>query len=223
MKNPFFFLLILAGSLVISSCHHMYSDTYFAPTPIDNLRIAVLPYEVHTTGRIAEQLTEEEIQSIEANERVAFQTSMYHQMVNRLGRSHYTTNVQIQHFTETNQLIEKGGYLLDSISHLSAGELSTLLEVDAVIRSNVHKQIFLTDLEAYGIEMARSFFYIFGGYFPWYVSSRTGDVRVSSSIISSQNGTTLWAASRKLNTDWYRDSYETIERINYQMTKRMPL
>lgn len=209
---------------ILSGCSPKYSNSGYAPQPIDDLKIAILPYQVTTTGRITELLEEEEILEIEAAESVAFQISMYHQLVNRLERNRYHSDVVVQYYGETNSLLAKTDKSSEEINNMTSAELSSLLSVDAVIRSEVYKHTFLTNLESYGIELARNLLFIFTDWYPWYIpGGRTGEVRISSSIISGDSGATLWAASEKSTTHWHRDTYDTIERINHRITKRMPL
>ncbi len=217
------FLLAFSMLAILSACSPRYSNSIYAPQVIDNIKIAILPYQVTTTGRITELLDEYDIAEIEAAESVAFQTSMYHQLINRLERNRYSNDVVVQHYSETNNILAKAELSSEMINGMSSNELTVLLGVDAVIRSEVHKQTFLTNLESYGIELARSILIIFGEWSPWYFpGSETGEVRISTSIISGDSGATLWAASKKSTTNWDRDTYATIERINRRITKGIP-
>ncbi len=223
-QSTFSFLAALILFTLISGCAPRYSNSIYAPESIDNIKIAILPYQVRTTGRITELLDEADIAEIERSESLAFQTSMYHQLLNRLERNKYGTNITVQHYTETNNALAKVDLSSDAINKMSSSELTTLLGVDAIIRSEVHKQTYLTNLESYGIDLTRRLILILGDFNPWYLpGSETGEVRISSSIISGDSGATLWAASKKASTDWDRDTYDTIERINRRITRRIPL
>ena len=91
-----------------------------------------------------------------------------------------------------------------------------------MIKSSVHKTQYLTDLESYGIQLAANLLWIFTDYFWWGLNSRTGDVRISSTAINTQEGSSVWSASRNKATYWNRNTYDTIEKINYRISKRMP-
>ena len=99
------FITVLLLLTILSGCSPRYSNSVYAPQPIDNLKIAILPYQVTTTGRITELLDEEEIIKIESAESIAFQTSMYHQLINRLERNRYSNDVVVQHYGETNNIL----------------------------------------------------------------------------------------------------------------------
>jgi len=223
-QSTFSFLTALFVLCILSGCSPRYSNSIYAPQPIDNLKIAILPYQVTTTGRITELLDKEEIEEIEAAESLAFQSSMYHQLINRLERNRYANNVIVQHHNETNKLLTKSGWSPEEINKMSSSELAATLGVDAVIQSEVHKQVFLTDLESYGVELAQRLAFIFTDWFFWgFPSSETGKVRISSSIVSGDGGATLWAASKRSSTDWNTNTYEVIDRINRRITRRIPL
>ena len=83
MKKLSYFSSLIFLVILSSNCARRYSNSIYTPQPIVDLKIAILPYEVVTTGRITELLTREEIEGIENAEQTAFQTSMYHQLINR--------------------------------------------------------------------------------------------------------------------------------------------
>jgi len=226
MKKPSILSFFTASVLLtlLSGCSPGYINSVYAPQPIEDLKIAILPYEVTTTGRITELLEEEEILEIEVAEGVAFQTSMYHQLINRIERNRYNSGVVVQHYGETNNILAKAEKSPEEINNMTSSEITELLGVDAVIKSEVYKYTFLTNLESYGIELARTLLILFGNGYPWFLpGSETGEVSIFSSIISGDSGDTIWAASKNFSTYWDRDTYDTIERINYRITKRIPL
>jgi len=109
--------------------------------------------------------TEEMLQEIEAAESQAFQASLYHQILRRLGRKNYRhLNVKVQAYEETNRKLANADIGYPESSNLSAQELATILGVDAVVRSNVHKTKHLTDLESYGIHIASQILFLFTDY-----------------------------------------------------------
>lgn len=223
MKN--YCILTILTMIVFSqfSCSNsFYSRSEYSSGPLDNMNIAILPYDVVNTGRIPNGLSDEDIESIETAESKAFQVSLHNQIVRRLEkRDNYS--IQIQHHSETNSLLKKGGYDLRFASTIPAADLADLLGVDVVIKSTIHKTQYLTDLESYGIQIAANILWVLTDSWWWGLDSRTGDVRISSTAIDTKAGSSIWSASRNKATYWNRNTYDTIERINYRMSKRMPI
>lgn len=72
MKRILSYAILLSLVLIsLSSCQRRYANTSYQGQRINNKTIAVLPYEVITTGRIPRDVTEEMILEIEEAESVA--------------------------------------------------------------------------------------------------------------------------------------------------------
>lgn len=222
MKRFAFFGILTV--LLLSACQRRYTNTAYHPSVIDNKTIAVLPYEVITTGRVSNKVTPEMMTEIEEGESQAFQASLYHQILNRLdSRKYQHLEVRVQSFNETNKIIQAAGYSIRESWDLPAQELAEILKVDAVVSSQVHKTQYLTDLESYGIHLARDLFWLLSDRSLWFIPyEKTSDVRIYSSIIDANDGHTLWAASRKCPTDWNWQTQDVIEKVNYRISKKLP-
>jgi len=224
MKQLMKLSLVLFVLITLTSCGRRYGNTTYQEHPIDNKTIAVLPYKVITTGRIPAEITDEMLEEIEDAESEAFQASLYHQMLDRLSRRKYDhIHVRLQDYNETNQKLEQAEIDLRTSQEMSATELATILGVDAIVRSRVHKNKYLTDFESYGIHVATQIISIFSRRALWfYADTRTQDVRISSSIIDGSDATTLWSVSRRCPGYWHKDTYEVIEEINFNISRRLP-
>ncbi|MEM1319355.1 MAG: hypothetical protein AAGG75_03815 [Bacteroidota bacterium] len=225
MKNLPFIIAAIVLSLSLSSCsRNFYTKANFSPSKTGPMTIAVLPYKIVTTGRIPRNVTPEDLQAIEEAESQAFQISMYNQVLRRMNRSRKKPAITVQHFNETNNMLTEAGVRLSESWKKSPKELTKLLGVDAVLFSVVHKNQYLTNLESYGLHLAASLITVFANRVPWYLpNNRTSDVRISSSIIDGKDGTTIWAVARNCPTYWNRNTYDAIEKINFRVTKRIPL
>jgi len=222
MKNPAIFLTTLFFIISMSSCSHRFSNTEYAYSYISGKSVAVLPYEVVTTGRIPRNITQAHLDAIEEAESRAFQNSFYHQLLNRMDRRYAFGEIRVQHFDDTNDKIEKAGYTLRDTWDMSSDELAGILGVDAVIKSKVHKTQYFTNLESYGLYVAANVVRILTDNYLWFIAGqRTSDVRVSCSIIGTEDGSTLWAMSRNCPTDWSNNTYDVIERINHRISRRL--
>jgi len=222
MKNYCILTILIIITFSQFSCSNsFYSRSEYSNGALDNMSIAILPYDVVNTGRIPDGLSDEDIESIETAESKAFQISLHNQIVRRLDkRDNFSINVQ--HHSETNSLLKKEGYNLSDASNIPVADLANVLGVDVVIKSTVHKTQYLTDLESFGIQIAANILWAITDSWWWGFDTRTGDVRISSTAVDTQLGSSIWSASRNKATYWNRNTYDTIERINYRISKRMP-
>lgn len=220
-KNIGLIILILFS---LSSCARKNGAATYNRVSINGKTLAILPYKVVTTGRIPRDVSDEMLEEIETAESQAFQVSLYHQMLDRLGRNRYRDlDLRIQSVTETNQRLETAGISPLESWNIPAEELAAILGVDAVVKSTVHKTKYLTDLESYGIFVARQILANFSNNAYWFVPrNRTSDVRISTTIINAEDGIALWSVSRRCPTDWRNNTYDVIERINFQITRKLP-
>ncbi len=216
--------LIVLVAMSLTSCANRYSNTSYKENVIDNKTIAILPYKVTTTGRIPKELTDEMLLEIEYAESEAFQASLYHQFLGRMQKKRFRhLDLKVQAYEETNQKLFEADVDLLQSTKLSAKELSEILGVDAVVRSNVHKTNYLTNLESYGIDLAADILYILTDRVAWFLpSNNTSDVRISTTIVDTSDGNALWSASRRCPTDWRNNTHDVIERINHNITRRLP-
>jgi len=219
MKKILFvpFVLVL---LVTSSCTRHFTHAQFEERAASHQIIAVLPFEVVTTGRMTRQMSEAMLDEVELAESRVFQMSFHDQMLHRFSRDR-RSQVSVQHYSETNRLLEQAGLDLRDAWRESPVELANILGVDAVVRNSVHKDTYLTDMESFGISLASTISVLFGGL--WFdTDNRTSDVRINSAIVEANTGVTLWSATRTSPTRWDRKTSETVNFINRRVTKHIP-
>ena len=96
MKNYCIFTILIFIVFSQFSCSNsFYSRSEYRSGPLDNSNIAILPYDVVTTGRIPARLSDEDLESIEMAESKAFQISLYNQIVRSLEKKgNYSINIQ---------------------------------------------------------------------------------------------------------------------------------
>ena len=221
MKNPIFFLFT---ALLLSSCGREYYKMAgyedFAP---GHHLIAVAPVQTITTGRIPPEVTEEMIEQIEDAESQAFQISLFNEIARRTGSRAGEIQVNLQHNSETNARLKAAGYTPRESLELPPTELAQILGVDAVVRATVRKTHYLTDLEAFGFDMASTFLFIFTDWPFWFIpNSKTADVDASCAILDGKSGVPIWSTNRRWETDWNRRHNEIIDNISRKMARRFP-
>ena len=221
MKNPIFFLFAV---LLLSNCSREYYKTagYEAYAPKHQL-LAVAPVHTITSGRIPPAVTEDMIQQIEDAESQAFQISLFNEIARRSGSRPGEIQVNLQHYSETNARLKAAGYTPRESLDLPPAELAKILGVDAVVRATVRKTQYLTDLEAFGFDMASTFLFIFTDWPIWFLpDTRTADVDASCSILDGDSGVPIWSTNRRWRLDWNRRHNEIVDNISRKMARRFP-
>lgn len=223
MKKYMFPLLMMA--LALASCSRAYYKTgsydYFAGK---HRLVAILPVQTITYGRMPERPTEEEIRAIEDAESRAFQVSLYTNITERTGNNYGNIQIDIQHYSETNARLKEAGISARDTWERSSTELAQILGVDAVVRTTVEKERYLTNLESFGVSVATTVVFLFSRY-PWlgfFPNSRTSEVRASCAIVDGQNGVAVWATDKREPTYWNRAQQDAVNDITRSLARRFP-
>lgn len=220
MKKTILFF-VLAAFFFTDCSRDYYQTAGYDELAIQHEVIAVLPTKTVTNGRIPPELTGEMILEIEENESKAFQIAMFDEISERSGPYEGDVRVTLQHYSETNALLERAGMTLRGSWDRPPSELAELLGVDAVVRTTVQKQLYLTELESFGIDFARSMMLIFDG--PWWIlNDKTSDVFASAAIIDGPSGVVVWSTEKKRSTDWNQPHAEIVRGIARVMARRFP-
>ena len=223
MKKAIF---IIVSILSLASCgREIHKTADYDRLTHTHQVVAILPVETITTGRIPRNLSPEDIQAIEDGESVAFQISLYNELARRSGRRNKDIKVSIQHYTQTNQLLADAGIEIRDSWNKSPQLLADALGVDAVIRTTVEKEQYLTNLESFGINLARtiSIFASNGGWaYSVFPSNHTSVVRISTAVLDSRNGVAVWATDAECPTFWNRSSREVIDSVTRSLARKFP-
>jgi len=217
---PLIALLMVAGACNREAYKTAGYDDY-APT---HRIMAILPTETITTGRMPKDATPEDIAAVEEAESKAFQVALYNQLSKRSGRRDGDIRINFQHYSETNALLEKAGIdLRDSWKHAPA-ELAGLLGVDAIVRTTVRKEFYLTNLESFGISVATTIVALFVDPLAWWLfpNSQTSDVFAACSVLDGKSGQPTWSISRDEPTYWNKGHSEVVEEISRKLSRRFP-
>lgn len=223
MKTKLLPLIAFVATLFWMGC----SPTYYETAAYDELAdehqtIAVLPSQMVTTGRIPAEWTEEDVARIEENESHAFQIAVFDEIAQRSGNRGGEILIHLQHYTETNAKLTEAGISARDSWTMAPADLAALLGVDAVVRTSMRKDMWLTDLESFGLNMARTAISIFGGTNPFPVPIKTSDVFLSASVLDGESGITVWNTDRRTQTDWNNRHSEIVRRLARVLARRFP-
>jgi hypothetical protein len=225
VHTPFRLLVLSFLFLTLASgcSREIYKTAGYETYAFSHEVIAVLPVKTITTGRIPEEWTEETIREIEENESQAFQIALFDEISEQSGSRRGDVGVTLQHYSETNARLERAGIGIRESWDLPPSELAATLGVDAVVRAVVRKDMFLTDVESFGLDMARTALAIFTDA-PWWMlpGTKTSDVYVSSAIIDGGSGTVIWNTEKVKSTNWDNPHAQIIRELARVMARRFP-
>ncbi len=227
MKNKHFFLSLgIVFLFLFSSCTPYFQSANFDTLTADHTRIAVLPFDMIFTGRMPDQLEEEDILRIEEAESQAFQISFYNELLRSTKRGRRNLRVDIQHHRSTLKILEDKGISIRESWSMSPDELADILEVDAVVRANIEKARFMSDLASYGIELGVDIINVLTNYQLWPLfppfSTQNKAVVADFTLFEQKEGTVLWSISFDKGADWREPANQIIDQISRKAAKKFP-
>ncbi len=141
------------------------------------------------------------------------------------------SKVSFQAVEKTNVLLYNQEISAQRSWKMTEEELTEILGVNAVIKTRVEKQRYMSDLASRGISIGKRLFGTLTHFKPSIAEAgarmgkgleKTSDINTSCTIVNGKDGSTLWSMNLTSATDWQRPSFEVIDRINRKMAKDMP-
>jgi hypothetical protein len=198
-------LLIAVVSVLLFSCgvnRNVYKSAGFDEKGPAAKTIAILPFNLTSTGYRPKNVTEKDVQI--ANERwgYSFQESLHSYLLNRTGRKRKGPVTQFQSLQKTNALLQQLNLDVTAIYQKQPEELARLLGVDAVIMTNLEQHKNMSDGAAYGILAAKTILTATSNNTPagllWLNSD---NVKMNCYLYTSGNSELLWKTFRQGGTD----------------------
>jgi hypothetical protein len=215
-------LLALFVLISFSSCHRYYTSSSFAEKSAKHKTIAILPPQLVVTGTMPRNLTSYDIEQLEEKESKFFQESLYNNVLRRGNSGNYVLNVNIQPYINTIAALQKNNISIRDSWTKDDKELATILGVDAVVRTSILKERFMSDWASASIDIGRRVLDAVvnkPGALPG-VTNKTNDIHATCSIIS--NGEALWNDSYTRESDYNFSANEIIEQITDNFAKHFP-
>lgn len=215
-------LVALVMLISFSSCHRYYTSSSFEEKTSKHKTIAILPPQVIVTGSLPKSVSISYIEELEVKESKLFQEALYNNVLKRGNTKKYALDVMVQPYSNTLAALEKNGIGIRESWTMDDKELATALGVDAVVRTSIQKERFMSDLASAGIEAGRRVIDAVlkqVGTVPS-TTNKTNDIRATCTIIS--NGEALWNDSYTKASDWNSPANEIIENITDNFAKHFP-
>lgn len=229
IKTTFFSLLIL---LVISSCvGTKFTSPNFDIKTAKHRVIAVLPFEMVYTGKMPENMTAADIEKIRYAEAMAFQKSLYDNILRQSGGGKKDVKIEIQPIEKTTKMLQDSGLNYLALSTTMPEVLCKKLGVDAVVYSKIEKERFLSDLESFGISIAQDILDKIRLNNPTIDQAlpmmpgnvaRTYNIKADCQLKNSEDGSLLWKYAIETDTDWQTPANEVIGMLNRRFSKKFP-
>ncbi|MEZ4888448.1 MAG: hypothetical protein R3E32_27220 [Chitinophagales bacterium] len=213
-------------TLVFTSCAKKayYLNSDFNKISANHQTIAIVPVEMILTGQMPEGMDDSDIEALEEAESKAFQKSLYNQIHWSPPKSKHSL-VVFQSVEKTNEILGQHEISVRRTWKMTAEELAELLEVDAVVRLQVEKQRYMSDIASMGISIGKRIIDILTRFRSLAVTneiSKTSDINANCSIVNGKDGSVLWSMKETASTDWQRPSFEVIDKLNRDLAKDMP-
>ncbi len=221
--------VIVPFALLCLACTAVdYQSPRFRELTLGHRTVAVLPFEMVFQGKAPEGLSAAQIRAIEEGESLAFQTSLYFRLLNRVGKG--KIGVEVQPVEVTNRILADHRIAIRESWEMPTEALARTLGVDAVVRTRVEKTRYLSDLASYGIDVgshvaAEIVHHATGGdvHLPIpYGLSKTHDIFADGALLSGRDGGLLWRVAVYRETDWTRPANDVIEGLTKKLAKKFP-
>jgi len=215
-------LIFISAALILlstTSCKQYYMISDFEGKTSRHQEIAILPFEIFTFGHVPRNVDLEMLEQIESFESTTFQSSFFNKVLRTRVRRDKQMRVNVQHYSETNSILEKNGISIRESWKKSPEELAQLLGVDAVIKARVEKDQFFSDGLGAGIDVGQAILSLFSPYA--FIPVNNKEVRTEYSIISDE-GIVLWSIGYRNNSDWSVQAEEIVANINRRSVRHFP-
>ena len=218
---------LLLGVVCVACTSVHYESPRLAEHEPGSETIAVLPFEMVFTGKMPSTLGPGDVERIEEAESLAFQASLYDQLLNRssVGRKR-PIRVGIQPIEITNRRLSEAGIGIRESWSMPSAELAALLGVDGVLRTRVEKTRYLSDLESWGTEVGLEILHeATEGQTDWMIPpglTRTHDILADSVLVSAEDGDLLWKVVVQRAADWRRPANDVVAGVTRKLSKKFP-
>ncbi len=220
--------IIIVNLLSVACTAVDYQSPRFSEQTRGHQSVAVLPFEMVFAGKAPRGLSAHQIQRMEEQESVAFQTSLYLRLLNRIGKGH--VGIDVQQVEETNRLLAANHIDIRDSWEMPPQDLARLLGVDAVVRTRVEKTRYLSDGASFGIDLGVHVLaeilddgHDHDDHVPLpHGLIRTHDIFADGALLSARDGDLLWRVAVSRETDWTRPANDVIEGLTKKLAKKFP-
>ncbi len=220
-------LLALSLLLAIGCATVDYTAPELDRVAADHQIIAVLPFAVSLTGTTPNGLAPEDLKALEEADGFAYQLALYRSLLHHTSTTRrHPILVNIQPIETTNRLLAGSGLAVTDAWQMPAEQLAQVLGVDAVVRTTVLSDRFLSDQESLAIHTGVGIFnevtdWRFATFIPPWITV-TATVAVDATLLDGRSGNVLWKVVIEQDTDWARPPQEVVSDVTRSLARRFP-
>lgn len=218
------FLIVFVG-ILLGGCKSYYIVSDFDERTTHHKSIAILPVEMVFTGKMPDNLTDEDLIRIGDAESKAFMISFYNEVLRSNKRGARPFRVNIQHYDRTLSLLAAAHISVRDAWHKDPAELSEILGVDAVIKGRIEKHRLMSDLASYGIDLGVRILAVLSDHRGWWWlpagATTAKEIKANYSLVGDE-GSVLWSISYDVDADWRQAANEIIDDINRRAVRYFP-
>ncbi|MBX2844743.1 MAG: hypothetical protein KTR13_00905 [Saprospiraceae bacterium] len=217
---PFLFVLLFA-----SCAKNRYITEETVALTRTHEKVAVLPVDVFTTGRLPKNLSEAEIKEIELAESEYFQDIILASIQRNTRRGKTPYWVDFMSNQETTKLLKQQGISIEQSFELPPSQLAKLLGVDAVVRADVKKTRYMSEEASAIISVAQRAVWalsdgpVFG--LPR-IATTTNDVDLRLDLVNAEDGVALYHRNIDLSIDYRNTTDDAVERLSNKLGRFFP-
>jgi len=225
MRQLSFPLLTIISLLFFSSCFkRAYVSNDFEAKTNEHQLIAVLPVAIEMNGVANHPFEYEAKELVETKESLLFQRELFNEILRSTKNDRKPLRVDLQDYNSTLKKLDDADISIRDSWYLTSSELANLLGVDAVVRSKVVKNRYLSDAASFALSTFQSQFRRTNRNRSTYSSipSRTGYIQLNISVIDANDTSTLWNFGRTVYTNWSRPANLVVRQCYRNISKKFP-
>jgi hypothetical protein len=190
----------------------------------------VLPPVTVYTGKLPEDLTEEQLEAIQAEQSLRFQDIIHSQIIFQSGSRNRDIRIDALSPTTVNERLKEAGYTPLQASKIDAAKLGSILKVDVVLRGNLKMDRFMSDLNSMKIEAVETVLRNIlintnaNVRLPGGVGNINRTYRIESTVevIDVKDGIGVWKMSGVRNADWNYKPEDAIANMVSMFAQNFP-
>lgn len=222
MKSILLFFLSIFSLSLFNSCNkNVYLASNFEQKTTQHQLIAVLPVAIEMNEARNHPLEDSTRELIETKESLLFQRELFNEILRSTNNNRKPLRINLQDYNTTLKLLEEADLNIRDSWYLTSSEMAEILGVDAVVRSKVVKNHYLSNMQSFAISALNRQARANNVVVPK-VSNRTAYIRLDISLIDRQDNATLWNFGRNLSTDWSRSANQIIRLCYRNISKKFP-
>lgn len=217
----FTFLVLLSMLACVSSSRHQTSS--YEKLARKHKKIAILPVILEGKN-FEENISEEEKRELLEKENNFVQNALYQRILRETGNRKRDVKINIESISVTNNKLKNAGVDILDLSETSDEEIAEILDVDAVLRTNINTTIMLhatkDDFPKEILRTARIF--INDPIVHAATNVRIAPVFLNTELIDTKEFIPIWAYSKKRDLRLDVKNNEILEWLTSDTARRFP-